>query len=299
MSTQGILYNIQRMSVHDGPGIRTTVFFKGCPLRCLWCSNPESQALHPQLMLFANLCIGCGRCAEVCPSGAVVREGVIFSRDFSSCSNCGSCAEICPAAAGAMSGRIYEADEVMKIVRKDAAFYFQSDGGVTFSGGECTLQGEFLIKLITRCSAEGIHTCVDTCGQTEAKLFLRLIDMADLFLFDVKHMDCDQHKLLTGVSNNLILQNLAALLERAPGKARIRMPLMPGMNDCEQNIAALAAFLKPYGVHQVDVLPCHSFGRNKYHALKLEQPSIPEYEPEELKRVIAIFAAHGLETEIV
>lgn len=299
MSIRGIIYNIQRMSVHDGPGLRTTVFFKGCPLRCLWCSNPESQAAAPQLLFFRNLCSGCGRCMEVCKHDAVVRKDPLFGRDFSRCVGCGECAARCPTAACSMAGREYAVEEVMKVIRKDASFYSNSGGGVTFSGGECTMQGDFLMALIDECLKEGLHTCVDTCGQTDPQLFKRLLDKIDLFLFDIKHMDSALHKRLTGMGNGLILRNLETALAAYPEKVRIRIPLMPELNDSQENIAAIAALLGRYGVSHADVLPCHAFGGNKYEALDLQRPGVPEYTPERLHAVLERFAAHGLETEIV
>ncbi|WP_022655685.1 glycyl-radical enzyme activating protein [uncultured Desulfovibrio sp.] len=299
MPAQGIIYNIQRMSTQDGPGLRTTIFFKGCPLHCLWCSNPESQALHPQLMFFPDLCVGCGRCMEACNSGAILRKGSICDRKFSRCTNCGSCAEICPTTAASISGKPYSVKDVMHIVEKDASFYFNSGGGVTFSGGECTLQGVFLLELLEACHREGLHTCVDTCGCTDPGLFRQVMDKADLFLFDMKHMDDAQHRQLVGVGNSAILTNLRILLATCPEKARIRIPLIPGFNDSKENIAAVADFLRPFQVRQVDVLPCHSYGRNKYEALHKAAPDVQEYRPEELRTVLARFSTHGLETEIV
>ena len=299
MSTKGIIYNIQRMSVHDGPGLRTTVFFKGCPLHCLWCSNPESQAMAPQLMFFQNLCSSCGHCVQVCTHGAAIEKGGRFLRDFSRCVGCGACAEQCPTTASSMSGREYDVDAIMKVIRKDASFFSNSGGGVTFSGGECTMQGAFLMELVEACLNEGLHTCIDTCGQADPKLFERLLGRADLFLFDIKHMDSAQHKRFIGMGNELIQRNLGIALETFPEKIRIRIPLMPGLNDSEENIAAVAARLKPYGVCHVDVLPCHCFGSNKYSALGLLQPDVREYTPDVLHGVLERFAMHGLETEIV
>ena len=198
-----------------------------------------------------------------------------------------------------MSGKPYSVEEVMRIIEKDASFYFNSGGGVTFSGGECTLQGIFLLELLEACHREGIHTCVDTCGHTEPSLFRQVMDKTDLFLFDMKHMNDARHRQLVGVGNSTILANLHTLLSTYPEKARIRIPLMPGLNDSEENIAAVAAFLLPFQVHQVDVLPCHSYGRNKYEALHKTPPELHEYRPEELNKVIVRFSTHGLETEIV
>lgn len=296
---QGIIYNIQRMSTHDGPGLRTTVFFKGCPLHCLWCSNPESQARDPQLMYFEELCCGCGKCAIVCKHGAIHEHNHKFLRDFSRCVGCGACAQVCPTTAASMSGMAYTVDEVMKEIRKDATFYFNSGGGVTFGGGECTMQGAFLLELLEACLAEGYHTCLDTCGQTDPKLFSRLLAKADLFLFDVKHMDSARHRKFTGMGNEIIQANLRLALQVHPEKIRIRIPLMPGLNDGEENIAALAELLHRFNVNHVDILPCHFFGRNKYEALGRAHPSVREYAPDELHAVLKRFAGCGLETEIV
>ncbi len=208
----GMVYNIQRMSTHDGPGLRTTVFLKGCPLHCLWCSNPESQRVQPQLLVFEDLCHGCGKCLEVCPHGAVVRENEHFNRDLSRCRDCGACAEICPSKARAMSGKLMTVEEVMKVVRKDELFYSNSGGGVTFGGGEPTSAGDFLIALLEACRQEGYHTCIDTCGHCSPEYFKRVLGLAELILFDCKHMDPVQHRKLTGQDNSMILANLREVL---------------------------------------------------------------------------------------
>jgi pyruvate formate lyase activating enzyme len=296
---QGMVYNIQRMSTEDGPGLRTTVFLKGCPLRCLWCSNPESQSFSPQLMVFEHLCTGCGRCAEVCPSGAVVtRNGQTFNRDMDLCINCGACEPECPAKARVMSGSLMSVAEVMDVVRKDNLFYHNSGGGVTFGGGEPALGGEFLLDLLRASRDDGLHVCVDTCGFCPEESFKEIIPLTDLFLFDCKHMDPDEHVRLTAKDNVLILANLRAALDSRV-EVRIRMPLIPGMNDSEANIAATAAFLKDYGRQDIDVMPCHAFGRNKYAALNLPLPETGSYAPEDLQTVLERFAACGLKPHIV
>ena len=197
--SQGMIYNIQRMSVQDGPGLRTTVFLKGCPLRCLWCSNPESQQFTPQMLLFDNLCVSCGACAQVCPNGAVVPlESGKMGRDTEKCTHCGACTEVCPNKARVMSGRIMTVEEVMEVVRKDWLFYENSGGGVTFGGGEPTAGGQFSLDLVQTAHDEGLHVTVDTCGFCPEDRFDKTIGLADLFLFDCKHMDPEQHKKLTG-----------------------------------------------------------------------------------------------------
>ena len=293
----GIVYNIQRMSTKDGPGLRTTVFLKGCPLHCPWCSNPESQSFKPQLLVFTNLCVGCGACEQVCPNGAVTREGKIFNRDRTLCTDCGACVEVCPSKAREISGKSMSVEEVMRVVDSDSLFYDNSGGGVTFGGGEPTAAGDFLLALLDASAGRGYHICLDTCGVCAPERFKKVMDRVELFLYDCKHMDPVEHKRLTGRDNTVILENLHTLL--AAGKdVRIRVPLMPGINDTEANIAAMAKFLHRHGKHEVDVLPCHTFGHSKYAALKLPEPTMVPYTPEALKEALARFAAHGLEVTI-
>lgn len=294
---QGMVYNIQRMSTEDGPGMRTTVFLKGCPLRCLWCSNPESQQFAPQLMVFEDLCTGCGHCAEVCPSGAVVRNGNTFNRDTGLCTGCGVCAPGCPSKARVVSGEVMSVGEVMAIIKKDDLFYANSGGGVTFGGGEPTSAGEFFMELLQAAHDAGLHVCVDTCGFCPEDRFKKVLGLADMLLFDCKHMDPEKHKELTGVDNVQILANLRQALQ-SKAEVRIRIPLMPGLNDSEDNIAAMAEFLQPYNHRKIDVLPCHAFGRSKYAALGLEPPRMRAYDPEALKEVLALFEKNGLEAVI-
>jgi pyruvate formate lyase activating enzyme len=297
MMQKGMVYNIQRMSTEDGPGMRTTVFLKGCPLRCLWCSNPESQKFTPQLMVFEDLCSGCGHCAEVCPSVAIVQKEDKFNRDTNLCSDCGACVPGCPSKARVMTGEEMSVEEIMKVVKKDELFYANSGGGVTIGGGEPVSSGDFLLELLQAAYDAGLHICVDTCGFCSEDLFKKVIERTDLFLFDCKHMDPEKHKELTGVDNVQILANLRQALE-SKAEVRIRIPLMPGLNDSEENIAALAEFLRPLKHMKVDVLPCHAFGRNKYAALNLEQPVMEAYTPEALKAVMTLFEKHGLKAEI-
>ena len=297
--SQGMIYNIQRMSVQDGPGLRTTVFLKGCPLRCLWCSNPESQQFTPQMLLFDNLCVGCGACAQVCPNGAVVPlEGGKMGRDTERCTHCGACTEVCPSKARVMSGRIMTVEDVMEVVRKDWLFYENSGGGVTFGGGEPTAGGQFFLDLVQTAHDEGLHVTVDTCGFCPEDRFDKTIGLADLFLFDCKHMDPEQHKKLTGQDNALILRNLEAALASST-EVRVRMPLMPGLNDSDENLAAMAAFLGRFGRRQVEIMPCHAFGKSKYAALGKPYPDVQQYTPEGLKAAEERFARHGLVPVIV
>ncbi len=294
----GIVYNIQRMSTKDGPGLRTTVFLKGCPLHCLWCSNPESQSFHPQLLLFDCLCRSCGACARVCPHGAVVKIGDVYNRDRVLCRDCGACVEVCPTRARVMSGSRMTVEDVMAVVDRDSLFYANSDGGVTFGGGEPTAAGDFLVALLQDCADKGYHTCVDTCGVCLPEQFRKVMALTDLFLFDCKHMDPEEHRRLTGLDNALVLENLQQVLESGK-KVHIRVPLMPDLNDSEENIRALSEFLHRYGKTDVDVLPCHAFGGSKYDALLLPRPAMTAYPAEGLKKALERFARYGLNVTIV
>jgi pyruvate formate lyase activating enzyme len=296
--SQGIVYNIQRMSTKDGPGIRTTVFLKGCPLRCLWCSNPESQQTSPQLLFFSSLCTGCGLCFSVCPHHAVGMQAGISTHNAALCQHCGACAAQCPSHAREMSGKSMSVDEVMAAVKKDALFYENSGGGVTFGGGEPTAGGQFFLDLVAASLDEGFHVAVDTCGQSSAKIFDKALELADLFLFDCKHMDAEQHTKLTGHDNSLILRNMQAALSSGK-EVRIRMPLIPYMNDDEKNIAAMATFFHTFDRHEIEVMPYHAFGLSKYAALGKAQPDICSYSPEALHTVLALFTKHGLSPIIV
>ncbi len=197
-----------------------------------------------------------------------------------------------------MSGKHMTVEEVLRVVRKDSLFYGNSGGGVTFGGGEPTSAGDFLIALLQACRQEGYHTCVDTCGHCAPDQFKKVMGLTELFLFDCKHMDPEQHRRLTGQDNVLILANLRAVL-RAEVSVRIRVPLMPGLNDSEENIAAMAAMLHEFDRHEVDVLPYHAFGKSKYTALRLEDPALDAYKPDTLKKVLDKFVQHGLNPMLV
>ena len=299
-SLQGWIFDIQRYSINDGPGIRTTVFFKGCPLTCLWCDNPESQYQFPQLFFFDSLCVRCYRCVPVCPTGAttVDSDGAIqINREL--CKACGACVEACLSEARAVSGKLMTVDEVLEVVKKDTLFYRNSGGGVTASGGEATAQPEFLLALFKRCQESGIHTTLDTCGYVRWEVLERILEYTDLVLFDIKHMDPIRHIELTRVDNKLILQNAERIVQR--GKPlRMRMPLIPGCNDSGENIRATAEFIHGLGIEEVDVLPYHQLGASKYERLGRvyelgDTKSYPEEQVEEIKRILG---SYGLEVSI-
>ena len=250
---KAMIFDIQRNSFVDGPGIRTTVFFKGCNLRCKWCHNPESQSFEKQMMFYKDKCTGCGKCREVCPN------------HLKKCDFCGKCELYCPAEARKICGREYTSDEVLAEVIKDKAFYDNSGGGVTFSGGECMLQLDYLCEILKKCKSEGIHTAVDTAGNVPWKSFEKILPFTDLFLYDIKAFGAELHRKGTGVSNELILENLKNL----SGKADIivRIPVIGGYNDNDEEIRQIADFLKQIKIIKAELLPYHAMGEHKYTAL--------------------------------
>ena len=235
-STTGIVTDFKRFAVHDGDGIRTTVFLKGCPLRCVWCHNPESISPKPELAFYAEKCTGCGECMRVCPNGAHIFEAAdtpdsyIHKLDRTKCAACGKCAEVCVSGALKLCGRRMSVDEVMKIVAEDRIFYETSGGGMTLSGGEPTLQPEFALALLRAAKADGISTALDTCGFAKREVYESLLPYTDIFLYDIKHITDEGHIRCTGRSNRLILENLRFLSD-AGAKIEIRIPLVPGYND--------------------------------------------------------------------
>lgn len=299
-AVKGWVFDIQRYSINDGPGIRTTVFFKGCPLRCLWCDNPESQSRFPQLFFFDALCVQCHRCVPVCPNRAISvapDNSVITDRRL--CQGCGACTEACLAGARVLSGRLMTVDEVMEVIMKDSLFYRNSGGGMTASGGEATAQPEFLIALFKRCRESGIHTALDTTGHVPWETFEQILEHTDLVLYDIKHMDPSMHRKLTGVDNALILEN-AGRIARTGKPIWIRFPLIPGCNDDEPNVRATGAFTLKLGLQQIDILPYHRLGTGKYHRLGREYP-LPEarpYREEEIEKIRSWLQALGLEVRM-
>jgi pyruvate formate lyase activating enzyme len=295
---QGTIFSIERYAVHDGAGIRTMVYLKGCPLRCLWCANPEGQEARSQLLFFAERCIACGRCLATCPSGAARRDGDgRIAHDPALCQGCGGCLESCYADARRLFGRSMTVAEVMLEVLRDRAFYRQSGGGVTVSGGEPTGQAEFVGELLRECRRRGLHTAMETCGHCSWPELAGIAEHLDLALYDVKHMDSDAHRGLTGVPNDLILANLRRLAALGTVEIQVRVPVIPGYNDGRQNIAALAEFIAGLpGVAGVEMLAYHPYGTGKYARcgreamLKhLEPPA-----PERLEELAGIVRARGV-----
>ncbi len=265
---EGIVFDIQKYSTHDGPGIRTVVFLKGCPLRCLWCCNPESQRTFPELEYRYQKCIKCGECAAACPKLVItVSEGQQCNQiDRTLCDHCGICAEHCPTGALRIVGRWMSVDEVLAQVQKDRDYYRRSGGGITLSGGEPFLQGKFAIEILENCYRRNIHTAVETTGNVEWTVLRQAADYTDLFLYDLKHMDSQIHKTLTGVSNDQILENLRRLTEHG-SRIIIRIPVIPGLNFQRENLRMLAAFLQDTTVREIHLMPFHQLGKDKYKRL--------------------------------
>ena len=270
---KAIFFDIQRNSFVDGPGIRTTVFFKGCNLKCAWCHNPESQSAKPQMMFYKDKCTGCGKCKSVCPY------------HLEQCELCGKCTLYCPVDARKVCGKEHTVDEVLQEVLKDKAFYETSGGGVTFSGGECMLQIDFLVEILKKCKENGIHTAVDTAGHIPFESFEKILPYTDLFLYDIKIFDSQKHKQYVGVSNELILENLKKLFERK-AKLWIRIPIIPDVNDSIEEIQKIKDFLKTIGTaEKIELLPYHAMGENKYRAIGKEPQIFKTPDAENMKRL--------------
>lgn len=273
----GTIINIQRFSIHDGPGIRTTVFFKGCSLRCFWCHNPESIRPKPEIQFYLERCIGCQDCLSVCQHGAhIFEDGHEYARNL--CVVCGECVQICPNDAVELTGRSLTVDEVMAEILPDKAFYQTSGGGVTLSGGEPLLQHEFAHDILARCQLESIHTAIETAANCPWEYLGELLPVTDMFMMDLKHMDPERHKDATGVSNERILANARRLA--ASGKPVLfRIPVIPTVNDADDEIAAIAAYVRElgelgqaennraHGLPQLELLKFHRLAADKYRSL--------------------------------
>lgn len=297
----GLIFDIKKYAINDGPGIRLTIFFKGCPLGCAWCHNPEGISSNIQKMYNATKCIGCKACIDACPNDACTfsEVGIITNRELCNC--CGKCADICPTKATEMSGSVATITELMEIVDEERVFFDQSGGGVTISGGEPLLQPAFLIALLDELGRRSVHRTVDTTGFCKSELLLRVAERTDLFLYDLKHMDPLQHKKWTGVDNRIILENLQILANTGTA-INIRIPLIKGINDSQQNIEQTATYVAGLsgGKKRVNILPFHNIGASKYTKLgeTFDEDGMAEPSEEDISRVTAQFTELGLEVII-
>ena len=263
----GMIFDIKRYAIHDGPGIRTTVFMKGCPLNCRWCHNPEGRAREPEFMWRKERCIACGECQSVCPTGAISLSEGFLNVDQSKCDLCRACVKACTSQALELIGEEMTVAQIMEEVEKDAVFYDESGGGVTLSGGEPLMQPDFSRDILKSCKELKIHTTLDTCGYVQSDLFLKISEHVDLILYDLKVVDDEKHKTYTGVSNTLILENLKKL-SRNGGNLIVRFPLVPGVNDTEKDVRELGEWVSSLkGVQEMSILPYHRAGTEKMKRL--------------------------------
>ncbi len=298
MNTANI-FNVQKFSVHDGPGIRTTVFFKGCPLRCLWCHNPESMSGKKQMLFDSDKCVFCGTCVKICPQNAVKAENNRIITDESECVYCGQCEVYCIPGARQVVGRDYTVEELFKEVIKDKVFYEQSGGGVTVSGGEPLLQTDFVEEFFKRLKEENIHTAVDTCGVVKFENIRRISRYTDVFLYDIKLMDDAKHKEFTGMSNELILDNLKKLSE-IHKNINLRMPIIEGVNADVNHIEKTMNFINGFGIKKVNLLPYHDIAVHKYRKLGIvyEGEKMSKPSDEKMRFIKKMFEREGYEVKI-
>jgi pyruvate formate lyase activating enzyme len=300
---QGVVARIARLAIHDGPGIRTVVFLKGCPLHCCWCASPETQRFEAELLIDSGRCTGCGACIAACPLEAIARgnNGVIVT-DRSICDGCGRCTAVCATGARRMVGQTVSLSKILQEIEKDEVFYYRSGGGVTLSGGEPLAQAEFSAKILKACAARGIHTAMETSACVAWEKMSPLLGFLNLVFVDVKHMDDAAHRMFTGMGNWMILENIwkLAKMPRRP-TVIVRVPVIPGFNDSRDNLEKTAEFVKETGhIRCVELLPFHRYGLHHYEAMGrvCELPELKPPSEQHLQRLAAIFAARGIPIRI-
>jgi pyruvate formate lyase activating enzyme len=288
-SMEGLVFDIQRFSIHDGPGIRTIVFLKGCPLSCRWCSNPESQKLKPVIMYQEMNCIHCGRCIVACKKGAIsINNKGFINRDI--CTACGECVNVCPASALTMKGRKMTVEQVVKELKKDATTYRRSGGGITLSGGEPLVQSDFSKEIFKACKAQGWHTAIETTGYAKTEIIEKVFPYVDLALMDIKNIDSNIHKEYTGVSNEVILENVKRVSKIT--KVIVRVPVIPEFNSSDESIFKISKFVKTLNnIDTIHLLPYHTYGQNKYELLGREyfmgkMRTLTQEEIDNLKKIV-------------
>lgn len=294
--------NLQKCSIHDGPGIRSTVFFKGCPLKCVWCHNPESQAYTREVLYNEEKCSRCEACIKVCPHGAIYKDDEKVCLNFEKCDQCETCLDYCINNAREIAGTVYTAKELVDELYKDRMFYEESGGGVTLSGGEVMAQDmDYIIDVARRCKGKGFHLAIDTCGFAKTENYENILEYADLFLYDMKLIDNEKHIKFTGKSNELILKNLE-FLSNNKANINIRIPLIVGVNVDDDNLEVkkMIEFLKPLNIKAVSLLPYHNIGKHKYSRLyktyegeEFEKPS-----DEKMEEIKDLFEQNNFDTKI-
>ncbi len=299
---KGIVFDIQHYCIHDGPGVRTNVFLKGCPLQCRWCQNPESQKLKPEIMHNFEKCTVCGRCGEVCESGAITyavdeKTGKpVTVTDRSKCTACGKCIEVCLNEARSMAGEEMTVEEAFDKVQQDKLF-FGKDGGITITGGEPLVQWEFTRELFRMCKEDGIHTCIETCGFADWEKVCEVMKYVDLVLYDVKHMDPQQHRICTGHDNRRIMENLRRISQELDKNIIVRVPVIPGYNATVANMKAMGKFIQEEvpTCDEVNLLPFHNMGESKLQQLE-EHSDFSSRVPtdEEMRELREAVAQYGI-----